>query len=644
MSELTRRNLITAGAALGVTAGAASLISSSAWADEAPATSTNQEPTWNIDADVVVVGGGGAGVCAAIEAAQAGCSVIVLEKNDFPGGDTVRSGGMIMAGGTEVQAGLGIEDSVENFVKTEVGHSAATADLDMVREMCEKSPEQVELMQKLGRDFNTVSSMKPVATYDGDYSAWAPRTHHDVDGRTGHFVLLMDYAEELGVRFVNKAQADHLTRNAAGEVTGVIDTDGKAYRANKGVVLASASFDNNLEMSQRYHPMNAWVLGYERDIHPSSVQQCPTNTGDGIRMAQELGADLRLNPSGCIVDVTYMSVTCDVSGSILVNDNGDRFTQENACWGYLNQCVYNEAMRRGNTDTTQPHFWIVCDQATCDAPGSVFLQLALAGQTVSVTPGYLDLIRSADTIEELADLIGVPADRLSATVDRWNGFAQAGLDEDFGRRPVWDSDDMGTIEEGPFYAFPFIPFSMGSFGGLRTDAETQVIDVNGNPIPRLYAAGAIMSGMYTAPFYNSCGWSILGTMVWGRKAGVNVAALDSWTDEAVADTLEEEDLSALAEQGVASASGSYTAGDYEAAEPGHSGDVPVRVTFSDTAITAVTVGDNGESAGIGSWAVEWMPLKVLAAQSADVDAVSGATETSRAIMNAVEDCIAQASK
>lgn len=138
--------------------GVAAASSSVALGTESAETKGNdvQDQAWIAEADLIVVGGGGAGVCAAIEAAQAGATVLVLDKNDFPGGDTVRSGGMIMAAGTDVQADLGIEDTIEDFIATEVGYSASTADTDMVIEMCEKSPEQIAFMQSLGRNFNAV--------------------------------------------------------------------------------------------------------------------------------------------------------------------------------------------------------------------------------------------------------------------------------------------------------------------------------------------------------------------------------------------------------------------------------------------------------------------------------------------------------
>ena len=132
--------------------------------------------------------------------------------------------------------------------------------------------------------------------------------------------------------------------------------------------------------------------------------------------------------------------------------------------------------------------------------------------------------------------------------------------------------------------------------------------------------------------------------MWGRKAGANVAALDAWTSDPVEDAIVVPDLEAEAQAGIDSANGSYAAGTYTSCGIGRGGEFEVTVECSDTAITAVTVGENSESGGIGTWAIEWMPLKVLAAQSADVDVVAGATQTSLAILMAVCECLDEASK
>lgn len=634
MNELSRRSFLKGAAASALGLGAASILQAApVKAEEVPAYD------WTDAADLVVVGGGGAGFCAAIEAARAGSTVLVLEKGDLCGGDTLLSGGMIMVGGTKAQKALGIEDTVENFVKTELGYVGEFADREMVQEMCEGSQEVEDFMVSLGRQFTSLSAMLPVWGYDTE-ETWAARTIHDRTSREGHFATLQREAAKYdGIKVRTATECAHLIQDETGAVIGVKDVNGKYYRANKGVVLSTASFGTNREMSKRYNQMNYWALSQEDAFGVQAPNtQCANNTGDGIRMAQEIGADLKLATSNCISDVCCMSFD-SMYASILVNDLGHRFVQESAHWGYLNQMVFNEAVKRNQTDPKTCKFYLIADQATVEK--NMYLNFLNTGVVVTGTELYMKRIIKADTIAELAEKAGLPVDALTATVDRWNTMAAAGEDTEFGRKDIFGQTHLQAMGEGPFYAFPYVPYSMGSFGGLRTDKETQVLDTKGNAIPRLYAAGAIMSGMYTAPFYNACGWSVLGTVHWGRKAGRNIAALEPWTTEEV--IVKEEAVDNL-EAAIANANGSYNAGTYDAVGKGRNGDVPVTVEFSDKAILSVSIGAHQETPGIGDAAVNGLPGRIVLAQSADVDVFSGATMTSDAILAAVRECIEKARK
>ncbi len=597
---------------------------------------------WVAAADVVVVGGGGAGFAGAIEAARAGSTVLILEKCAYCGGDTLRSGGMIMVGGSEYQKAMGVDDSPEKFAEHELAYCADAADRDMVREMCLNSLDSLKFMTDMGREYTVVSEMHPVAGYD-DMNVWAPRTHWTGDEtRTGHFAILQQESLKYdNIKVMNNIEVAHLITDDAGAVIGVKDTAGKCYRANKGVLLATASFGTNKEMSKRYNAMNYWALCLEEALeYPSPNGQHTLNTGDGIRMAQEIGADLALSPANCISDCTSPTFG-SIYGAILVNNQGKRFVQENAHWGYLLQMVYNEAVQTNATGSDKIHFWYIMDESTLNK--NFYYQVALTDMRLTVTEAYQKHIKKADTIEALAEQCGLPKDALAASVARWNEMVDKGEDTDFRRKNVEGyTNDFEKIGEGPYYALPLAPNTMGSFGGLRTNNLTQVLNTAGKPIDRLYAAGAIMSGMYTGAFYNACGWSVLGTVHWGRKAGAQIHALTPWTTEAVvaADAAAAKSV----EDAIAGANGSYNAGAYTASANGMAGDVPVTVEFSDKAILSVTVGENKETVGIGTIAIEQIPEKILLAQNADVDVIAGATLTSAAILNAVNQCIAQAKK
>lgn len=535
-----------------------------------------------------------------------------------------------------------MEDSPEKFAEHELAYCADAADRSMVEEMCLHSLESLAFMADMGREYSVVSQMNPVADYDGSMENWAPRTHWTGrETRTGHFAILQQEAEKYEqIKVKNGVEAAHLITDKTGAVIGVKDVNGVCYRANKGVVLATASFGANKEMSKRYNPMNYWALCHEEGFdRPSPNGQHTLNTGDGIRMAQEIGADLALAPSNCISDCTAPTFD-SMYGTIIVNAHGKRFVQENAHWGYLLQMVYNEAVRLNATNPEKVNFWYIADQNAVDK--NIYYSMIVNRMNVTATESYFAHVKKADTIEALAQETGLPQEALMETVTHWNQMVENGKDSDFQRADVPGyTTDLVKIGEGPYYALPLIPYSMGSFGGLRTNRNTQVLNTAGAPIERLYAAGAIMSGMYTGAFYNACGWSILGTVHWGRKAAQQIVSLQPWATDEIAD----KDAAALSvDDAIASANGSYNAGVYSASASGLGGDVPVTVEFSDKAILSVSVGEHNETQGIGTAAIEQLPQQILLAQSAEVDAVTGATITSAAILNAVNDCISQARK
>lgn len=660
MSEITRRGFLRNAAVAGV--GMAGL-SNVAMASE-PTATAEQAPkfTWVDAADLVVVGGGGAGCCAAIEAANQGLSVLILEKAGFLGGDTQISDGMIQAAGTAEEAELGgnATDTPELFAKQQVKYAQGYGDTAMIEEMCLESPNEFAFMRDLGRVYGECSVIAPVWGYD-DETSWGPRCHWDhTRSEThpeGHFGTLRSAIGKTdAIRVKTECEVAHLVMQD-GQVVGVEDVYGNLYRADRGVVLATESFGSNKEMNRRYNHVYYWALCLNDKYGANTVSAHVPNTGDGIRMAQEIGADLALSTAGVILDTMYFGGvgsghinteyagidyaneynSSPLPGKILVNKRGKRFVQEDALWGYVNHEVYEEAMATGWNSADDPiGVWAIQDSANFELDSqsmgfvlrdSPYSELVMGGNA------YAELVQSADTIEELAEKIGVPADALVGTVERWNRISTDGVDPDFDRRT-----DFGTIEVGPFYAMPYIPQTLGPLGGLRTDIETNVLNVNGEPIPRLYAAGTIMSGMWCGPFYSSCGWAILGTVHWGRKAARSIAALDAWTTEPI------DAAPAAGPEPYVPAEGSYVAGVYEADGFGRNGLIPVNVEFSDSQILSVTVGENSETLEVGTAALDILPERIVEAQSCDIDVVCGATVTSRGLLLAVDDCISQVSK
>lgn len=215
-------------------------------------------------------------------------------------------------------------------------------------------------------------------------------------------------------------------------------------------------------------------------------------------------------------------------GNILVNPRGKRYVQEDAEWGYVIHTSVEEVTKHGcNIDKLDKHNHIICDADHLWVWENGGITVVDNGDgTISGDFWGIPLpthMYRADTLEELAEMIGVPAENLVKTVEEWNSYRDNEYDPDFGRRV-----DFGKIQTPPFYADIIRPDVLGSMSGLRCDIETRVLDVNGQPIPGLYSAGTNMAGNWVGPFYPGCGWAILGTIVWGRKAGANIAASESW--------------------------------------------------------------------------------------------------------------------
>lgn len=313
-------------------------------------------------------------------------------------------------------------------------------------------------------------------------------------------------------------------------------------------------------------------------------------------------------------------------GTILVNPYGRRFVAEDACWGYVVTEVAKQIFSCGwnPADPAGVNVYAICD-------ADHFFQWELQGQSTLEEDGG-SVIR-CDTIEELAERIGVPAENLADELDRWNSYCETGVDAQFDRRV-----DFGTIKTAPFYADAEKPKVLGTFAGVKTNLNTEVISaVTGEPIPRLYAAGTIAGGNIAGPFYFGCGWSILNTVVWGREAGQQMAALEAWdgSDAVVLPEAEDGadvDLSTVAD------------GTYTGTGAGMGGDINVTIEVSGGAIKVVDISPNNETQGIGGYeAIEdgTYAAQIESAQGSKIDGIAGATITSDAISAAVRAALEQ---
>lgn len=401
--------------------------------------------------DVVVVGSGASGMTAAINAAKTGARVILVEKLDFVGGTSLLSNSMFGSVATSVHKAEGktetVNDLIANYMKQEAA-TGAYAKEESASILAEKSAEAAEYLIGLGVELDHTSSTFILAPASGR--------------KVGEMVIpaLSGELEKYGVDVRVSTRASHILTQD-GVVSGVqVETNAGTYEiAAKAVVLATGGYAANRDMVREYLP--DWA---------SSVYYCsPGDTGDGLVMAQEVGAEL--------VDLTVMKAnplvfydhTCALTmnnavnkGAIMVNHEGRRFANEQGSYGI--SPIIN-AQTKGE--------------------GVILFDDALVAEDATLQ-SYLEkgYLTEAASLDELAEKLDIDAAALAETVARYQGFAESGKDEDFGRKTVADWYSGST-----FYGIVVKPSIQGTFGGIHTNTRTEALAEDGSIISGLYAVG-----------------------------------------------------------------------------------------------------------------------------------------------------------
>mgnify|MGYP003293757915 CR=1 FL=1 len=471
----------------------------------APVAARASEPAWTHEADVVIVGLGGAGSAAAVEALENGSSVCVLELAGRGGGATMLSGGLLYMGGTALQERLGVEDSTENMLAYLTKACGPSADPQMLKLFAETSPELFDWLEAHGVTFEgdvlaeghqVVAPEGIVLNYSGNERAkeYAEVAHpvprgHSPNGGGMAVIEALDAIVDEQAQVLYETRGTELVQDADGRVVGVLGegSDGTpvAVHALKGVVLSCGAFTFNDELLANNHPY-ALIMGVRTGI--------PADTGDGIIMGMRVGAATKSLGTLSLQKHFYRFGTMPFG--IAVDYRGLRYMNEEGYGSWTGRDIIKVSPDKG---------YIIGDSTIVD-------DLADAFGFDDTTP-----VAHADTIEELAELMDAPF--LVKQIELYNQMVDEGEDTQCGR---FAENLVGfRPEDGPFHAGRIQGGYLGGYtsGGLDIDVHGQVLDNDQQPIPGLFAAGRSARSIAEGVHHPSTGMSCAQGMLMGRVIG-----------------------------------------------------------------------------------------------------------------------------
>ena len=441
--------------------------------------------------DIVIVGAGGAGLSAAVAAAESGAgSIIVLEKRGIIGGNTNYSTGGINAAETDTQKSLGIEDSKQLFFDDTMRGGKDENFPELVWNFVEHAPGTINWLIGKGADLSDVGLM-------GGSSV--KRTHRPKGGTAigPHLMKVLKTAsadENIEIRTSNTVLG--LTSSGS-TVTGVQvqNADGSTYKLKaKAVIIATGGFGANLEMVEEYQP---WLHGFATLNHPGA-------TGDAFGWVTALGGatvqmeNIQIHPTAEAENHILITEAVRGNGAILVNREAKRFVNEMETRDVVSAAILRQ---------TSGDAYLIFDQEVRKSLASI------------ETYANQHLLKEGSTLSELADAAGLPLEALEATMIRYAAQQKAGVDEDFGRSAT---EMTAALQTPPFYAVRVKPAIHHTMGGLRVNTGTQVLKADGTPIPGLYAAGEVTGGLHGANRLGGNG--VADIVVNGKLAGEAAAS------------------------------------------------------------------------------------------------------------------------
>ena len=485
-----------------------------------------------VDADVVIVGAGGAGMTAAITAAAEGKSVVILESQPMVGGNSVRATGGMNAGKTVYQdenefgESAGVEKTLKTAAEKYADNETITAlaktvseqwaayqanptgyfdsvelmeldtmiggkginDPELVETLCANSADAIDWLDEHGITLHNVSSFG---------GASVKRIHRPVnaEGKTvsvGSYMipLLEENCKKAGVQILLNTTANEILTDANGAAAGIKATGstGETVTVNaKAVVLTTGGFGANLDMVVKYKPE---LKGF-MTTNAAGIQ------GQGIEMAQAIGAatvdmdQIQIHPTVEANTAALITEGLRGDGAVLINAEGKRF---------IDEVGTRDVVSAAEIAQTGSYSWLVVDQAMVDA-SSVIQGYIKKGYTVT-----------GETYEELGKAMGVDEAAFAETMEKWNGYVEAKNDPDFGRTSF-----ANPLNTAPYYAVKVTAGVHHTMGGLKINANTEVLNEKGEVIPGLFAAGEVTGGVHGA---NRLGGNAVADFtVFGRIAG-----------------------------------------------------------------------------------------------------------------------------
>jgi fumarate reductase flavoprotein subunit len=431
--------------------------------DSASGKNNSAEDVKDTSCDIVVIGAGGAGLSASIKASQGGAKVILLEKQGTAGGNTISATGGLNAAETSVQKKLGIADSKDQFYKDTMKGGYNLNNPELVRNMVEEAPETVDWLISVGVDLSDVGKMA---------GSTNSRTHRPQGGAAvgAHMVPVLEKAAvNAGVDLRKNSKVVDIIKKDGRAAGVIVEKNGKKYTISaKAVIIATGGFGANPDM----------VVKYKSDLKGFGTTNHKGATGDAFAWIEKFNAGLtqmdQIQTHPTVVPSNGMMITEAVrgNGAIMINREGKRFGSEMATRDVMSAAVLSQT---GGTA------YLVFDTSV--------------RKSLKAIEGYVKqgLLTEGETPEELAKKLGIPAEALAQTIKRYNGFVASGNDGDFGRK---GSEMPRALSEGPYFAVEVAPAIHHTMGGIVINKKAEVLDVNGRPVPGLYAAGEVTGGIH----------------------------------------------------------------------------------------------------------------------------------------------------